>query len=76
VSNLREELARRLSTIWQKEMQDEPDADVHWNAIADECIRQMEWARRECVIPFQPDYDECEIDYSAPLTFAPADWKP
>ena len=72
MSNLREELADQLFRAWHAAV---PGSNG-WLLVADECIRQMEWARRECVIPFQPDYDECEIDYSAPLTLAPKDWQP
>lgn len=55
---------------------DEEGARVH-NAnrllfleMADECIRQMEWARRR-----NPWVDQSEYDRS-PMTVAPEGWKP
>lgn len=60
--------------------------------LADECIRQMEWARRECSkqitealptttheVPYPPGMVEIRgmrIHGLEPLTLAPEDWKP
>jgi hypothetical protein len=47
-----------------------PPADAMFSSIADECLRQMEWARTEC----SPYAHECW--HEVPLTLAPPDWKP
>ena len=41
------------------------------NKCAAECIRQMEWARQDAGIEFEPGTNEV-----APLTLAPPGWKP
>lgn len=45
--------------------------------LARECLRQMEWARRERYKPLR-EYprDDARIIGWAPLTLAPEDWKP
>ena len=42
--------------------------------LADECLRQIEWARRECVEA--ADSETAEFTVMLPLTLAPPDWKP
>ena len=48
----------------------EKDACVYF-AMADECIRQMEWATRE-----GRDFESLDILDKPKLTIAPDDWKP
>jgi hypothetical protein len=51
--------------------------DAAWRAVADECIRQMEWARdqcRDCV--GGPAEDTLDAIYELKLTAAPPDWSP
>jgi hypothetical protein len=86
--SLRELLARRLISVkWAIDYSQECAADVEidpaqgpiatWGDLADECIRQMEWARTGWV--------ECKDNNgssfysrgaSTYLTLAPEDWKP
>ncbi len=47
------------------------ECDPYWLAQADECIRQMEWARADAGLEFEPGTDEVP-----PLTLAPEDWEP
>jgi len=42
-----------------------------YSAMADECIRQMEWATRE-----GRDFESLDILDKPKLTIAPDDWKP
>lgn len=90
MTDLREQLARRLGSIkWpgladplnKRVADEEVDAgqgnSATWGDLADECIRQMEWARH----PFTPVKPIEEGDWSEPapwfpLTPAPNDWKP
>lgn len=49
-----------------------------WRDIAQECLRQMKWARREVVdrhYGSAPD-DRALIDEMTPLTLAPEGWTP
>jgi len=79
MSDLREQLSTRLLMCFgegrARHMQ--PDGTVNvvavWNCVADECIRQMEWAAAN-------GFNHCcsrglhnPLD---PLTLAPEDWKP
>lgn len=92
VSDLREELAKRLydSATHQNWtlLKDNPSppwdksgsiSREWWRNIADECIRQMEWARRERSLPLWK-YSSDQIDNVivgwVPLTLAPPDWQP
>lgn len=80
---LREELSRRLcSLVWgaphmpyaNEPVCSEQDRAVTWGDLADECIRQMEWARRQTfdsVRDYLPD-----VEVHEPLTAAPEGWKP
>jgi len=89
-SDLREQLSTKLLDVFSKGFVDlrQPDGSVNvvtvWNLVADECIRQMEWARR-------PDREVEVTQYwekgagpaptvirtsELPLTLAPDDWKP
>lgn len=78
---LREELAARLARIMNRYFGHEgayPGFDL---ALADECIRQMEWARNECTGEHWEgdgrDGTRHLVDRSElPLTLAPEDWKP
>lgn len=47
-----------------------------WLNVADECLRQMEWAREHG--SSEQAYQECEhcTPDPGPLTLAPKDWKP
>lgn len=84
----REQLARRLHDRWLNHDREKhpalgrlpplSDATVlSWFAVADECIRQMEWARRCCQwTPVTWKMSSEEIAARNPLTFAPPDWKP
>jgi hypothetical protein len=49
-----------------------------WRKLADECIRQMEWARHECCFEWAGTPDEVTLAGSrdAILRIAPDDWKP
>jgi hypothetical protein len=89
--SLREDLARRLWLVVTKP----DSASVQWDAspngslaeyekapwfiAADECIRQMEWARgigyRHAELAAQ-DADYVLKVNSPPLTIAPPDWTP
>ena len=67
--SLREDLANRLSSIYNQS----DDADF-WT-VADECIRQMEWA-------WANGFDSCcnrgqlkRLEKET-MTIAPPDWKP
>lgn len=76
--NLRQQLARIIYNLsWGRPAYSEValpapvDSNPHaapWLAAADECLRQMEWARRNCIYtgtdPVPP-----------PITLAPKDWK-
>lgn len=46
--------------------------DASWLAMADECIRQMEFARRNCYIIMRSDHAELGDE----LKLAPGGWKP
>lgn len=89
---LREELGERLYRVGN--MMDEPLIDKDskppewavcgsmtrecWRSLADECIRQMEFARHEC--PFEwagtPNPETFAGSPEAILRLAPEDWKP
>ena len=81
--SLREDLARRLTGILNGTMvhtETSPEgfpgmtrADM--GPVADECIRQMEWARQKTTYVTSIDYDEDEVAWGD-LTLAPPDWKP
>jgi hypothetical protein len=60
-----------------KRIDSEALSDQHWRALADECIRQMEWARRTVGASFgSTPEDRAYLDEHYPLTAAPNDWKP
>lgn len=46
--------------------------------VADEVIRQMEWARRQIIDRHygSTDDDRAHVNESTPLTLAPEDWQP
>jgi hypothetical protein len=86
METMRGDLEKKLRDLYLRS-----DTDV-FGVIADEVIRQMEWARRRCsgvlseplptthhVTPFPPgsaDIRGVRILGSKPLTLAPMDWKP
>lgn len=70
--SLREELARRLYKATYPELEPHNASDL-WLLIADECIRQMEWARE--TVPMTKTLAATFRDL-VPLTLAPEDWKP
>ena len=101
MSDLREKLATQLlmALVEGRTQVERPDTDPDnvggtainvveaWNYVAEECIRQMEWARRHCCPVAK--YESIEIDKNKypgisgvrvvgtnPLTAAPADWNP
>lgn len=80
---LREELARWFMAVhhrWEHGMPlgpntcpecaglTKPKTSDPWYVMADEVIRQMEWAHQHCV-----DWD---MEEPSALTLAPPDWKP
>lgn len=92
--SLRENVAHRLSEVWDLSpiglgFKESPEG---WRALADECLRQMEWARRECsgfdaealpttqhAVPYPPGMAEIRgvrIHGRKPLTLATPEWKP
>ena len=80
MTNLREELAMRIQVVARNSILE--SGEIHL-AIADEVIRQMEWARREgwndCGDQFmlQPhEYFDQHNNHDVGLTLAPKDWKP
>lgn len=73
--SLRDELVQRLADV-AKSAEVKEGADGIYGKIANEVIRQMEWARRHCVEIYIPDYDEAELNIDVDLTTAPPDWKP
>jgi hypothetical protein len=51
------------------------DAEQSFLRMADECIRQMEWVRKDCIACCtQADYEDYIKTFA--LTLAPSDWKP
>ena len=69
-----------IPTRWTPFDEIEPDSECGkiLRAQADECIRQMEWARRESPLtelPHETPEGLLEITWSL-LTLAPKDWKP
>lgn len=85
MDDLREKLAERFADIFLARYGDgSPYATLNtwqrekWLEMADECIRQMEWARHEC--PFEwagtPDPVTKAGSPDAILTPAPPDWRP
>jgi hypothetical protein len=70
MNELRDRIAERLCNLTLAQT---GDATSYYLKMADECIRQMEWAREEhgwttCPICGGPPHDD--------LTPAPEDWKP
>lgn len=93
MSDLREQLANRLANVGGGTIcVGENDFGAHafrenlekWLALADECIRQMEWARRKCARPRRDDHKDPSMPSAVfhipgtyvDLTLAPEDWKP
>ena len=90
MSDLREKLAGRLFDVVQKARHAPIDpatmyVDAQWTeyaALADECIRQMEWAREAALVSVsEPGRDWAENRREHPdrypsLTSAPDDWRP
>jgi len=74
---IREELAKTLKAAFWRTTSHKPTEDFndHWYRTADECLRQMEWARRQTA-------ESCEEkpyafhNLEQPITLAPPDWKP
>jgi hypothetical protein len=69
--DLREKLVKRLMGEFWRGTNHEPSGEFndHWTRTADECIRQMEWARQACGDgPGRPQ--------GKPLTLAPEGWRP
>lgn len=86
MSDLREQLANRLFDVVQVARHRQLDPGTlyskaqftEYKDLADECIRQMEWARG--LVP-RCEFDckgcpKCESFGYQPLTLAPEDWKP
>ena len=75
MSFLREKLARRFCEIYGRDIWDiDEPANDKWRELADECIRQMEWARHE--ISTQYEYrDDVEPPADFELTYAPPSWQ-
>jgi hypothetical protein len=81
--SLRDDVAKCLMAAFNK-----ADPSANWgsqeslDAMADECVRQMEWARHIMMIELADeagqDLDFCKghTDAVARLTLAPEDWKP
>jgi hypothetical protein len=80
---MREELAHRLGEILAQAIDNakpEPDggALIGLGRLTDECIRQMEWARKR----WQANKDSngstfyTAVPEGHPMTLAPPDWKP
>jgi len=68
--DLREQLAHRLEQVWLASIQSglpgtSPFSWADWGKVSDECIRQMEWARRNNEGLRWPT-----------MTLAPEDWNP
>lgn len=87
--SLREDLARRLyEAHWAPTValvgraavpfENQPDANREaWCVAADECIRQMEWARRQGADSVEASIIEIELAKEhGTITLAPPDWKP
>ena len=96
--SLREELARKLFDLYWSQRGYKfrelgamsPEDPIVWASMADECIRQMEWARRKCsqlnvVEYFGPrrlddgtwsDARGVHVEGFVPLSLAPEEWKP
>ena len=94
---MREELARRLCDAFNNEAdrtretymttpEEDRDRLGLWKAVADECIRQMEWIRTKNITVmaqrseiFDGGNYPCPIcgsNPTAPITLAPPDWHP
>jgi hypothetical protein len=85
---LREELARRLYGVASIIGGEPTESSLSfWRLAADECLRQMEWSRREmhqrCSDYTQNAFDDGGAlpgpdrpEGNLPLTIAPPDWKP
>lgn len=89
--SLREEMARRLIEVGNSAYDQIKNEDriqagaafrLYYGILADEVIRQMEWARRECGEYFRipsgvtPEPGKLIPLEEVPLTLAPEDWKP
>lgn len=81
--SLREELADRIEKAWWENQAGPPreyPANQYWLQAADECIRQMEWARSQAArsdIWINKTASQAATESpNFPLTLAPADWKP
>lgn len=86
---LREQIARVLAGIkWPSVLtSDESVSDMEvdaaqgrsatWGDMADECIRQMQWARYNIVkiMPHEGEPGAYDV-YHHPMTAAPEGWKP
>lgn len=79
---LREQVAQRLQLIWGDDdgTWDELTTGVRedWLSVADECIRLMEWARRECHGHYfsMGAAGGCDLDpNSEMLTLPPDTWE-
>lgn len=80
MADLREQLAQRLAAVvptsnYGAELDLRKVQEKFYGALADECLRQMEWARHECSTG-PGDSEGVELDFDQPLTLAPEDWKP
>lgn len=83
MSDLRDQLVRRLSGVGQgiehrERAQAREVYESFYRALADEVIRQMEWARHDAMREFVTD-DAKEVRRDLAkllLTLAPEDWKP
>lgn len=87
MADLREEVARRLyraqTPLGNHQVPWERTAAWHQDRfcrIADECIRLMEWARRECnawevVERSAPWAEVAEFEQLVPLTLPPDTWE-
>lgn len=74
--SLRKELEQRLSKAiepWGDRLLDD---DAWMGALAEECIRQMEWAYRRGSEPGVLAASFDEYDWDTLPTIAPPEWKP
>jgi len=75
--SLRSELADHLLKSFGEALaRHKPDVDAVWGFMADECIRQMEWARRLSNCDQVERYEIGVRDLEPPLSLAPESWKP
>lgn len=77
---LREQVARRLRAVWRRDVTLDTPLDTgyaaeHWLRAADECLRLMEWSKRE-LWAAQGLVQTNARAFHAPLTLPPDEWTP